>query len=136
MHKYLHVLNYCRIFASEKETNNKLNPKTRKGTEIMTTRQRNLEVTTYGIEQVKNGNIIADIESFKAWMATVKKGQYIGRDICRKMYNEIGKVLGFEVSFDNEDFWRFQSFCKGLAINYPQYFSYTDTLGLDNLTIK
>ena len=68
--------------------------------------------------------------------ATVKKGQYIGRDICRKMYNEIGKVLGFEVGFDNEDFWRFQSFCKGLAINYPQYFSYTDTLGLDNLTIK
>ena len=27
----------CRIFASEKETNNKLNPKTRKGTEIMKT---------------------------------------------------------------------------------------------------
>ena len=37
MHKYLHVSNYCRIFASEKETNNKLNPKTRKGTEIMKT---------------------------------------------------------------------------------------------------
>jgi hypothetical protein len=37
MHKYLHVSKYCRIFASEKETNNKLNPKTRKGTEIMTT---------------------------------------------------------------------------------------------------
>ena len=37
MHKYLHVSNYCRIFASEKETNNKLNPKTRKGTESMNT---------------------------------------------------------------------------------------------------
>ena len=31
------ILNYCRIFASEKETNNKLNPKTRKGREIMNT---------------------------------------------------------------------------------------------------
>ncbi len=37
MHKYLHISNYCRIFASEKETNNKLNPKTRKGREIMKT---------------------------------------------------------------------------------------------------
>ena len=37
MRKYLHVSNYCRIFATEKETNNKLNPKTRKGTKIMNT---------------------------------------------------------------------------------------------------
>ena len=37
MRKYLHVSKYCRIFASEKETNNKLNPKTRKGTKSMNT---------------------------------------------------------------------------------------------------
>ena len=43
MHKYLHVSNYCRIFATEKETNNKLNPKTRKGTEIMKTTANNTE---------------------------------------------------------------------------------------------
>ena len=43
MHKYLHVSNYFRIFASEKETNNKLNPKTRKGTEIMKTTANNTE---------------------------------------------------------------------------------------------
>ena len=43
MHKYLHVSNYYRIFASEKETNNKLNPKTRKGTEIMKTTANNTE---------------------------------------------------------------------------------------------
>ena len=36
MRKYLCISNNCRIFASEKETNNKLNPKTRKGREIMT----------------------------------------------------------------------------------------------------
>ena len=36
MRKYLRIyFCYC-IFASEKETNNKLNPKTRKGTKIMT----------------------------------------------------------------------------------------------------
>ena len=40
MHKNLCILNYCRIFASEKETNNKLNPKTRKGTEIMTAKAK------------------------------------------------------------------------------------------------
>ena len=37
MRKYLHVSKYCRIFATEKETNNKLNPKTRKGTKSMNT---------------------------------------------------------------------------------------------------
>ena len=37
------ISNYCRIFASEKETNNKLNPKTRKGTEIMKTTANNTE---------------------------------------------------------------------------------------------
>ena len=43
MRKYLHVSNYCRIFATEKETNNKLNPKTRKGIEIMKTTANNTE---------------------------------------------------------------------------------------------
>ena len=38
MRKYLCISNYCRIFASEKE--NKLNPKTRKGTEIMTAKAK------------------------------------------------------------------------------------------------
>ena len=37
MRKYLHVSKYCRIFATEKETNNKLNLKTRKGTKSMNT---------------------------------------------------------------------------------------------------
>ena len=37
MRKYLCILNNCRIFASEKETNNKLNPKTRKGNNKMET---------------------------------------------------------------------------------------------------
>ena len=40
MRKYLCIYKYCRIFASEKETKNKLNPKTRKGTEIMTAKAK------------------------------------------------------------------------------------------------
>ena len=43
MHKNLCILIFLRIFASEKETNNKLNPKTRKGTEIMKTTANNTE---------------------------------------------------------------------------------------------
>ncbi len=35
MHKNLCILIFLRIFASEKETNNKLTPKTRKGNKIM-----------------------------------------------------------------------------------------------------
>lgn len=35
MCKYLCIWFYCCIFASEKETNNKLKPKTRKGARIM-----------------------------------------------------------------------------------------------------
>lgn len=37
MHKNLCISIYCRIFATEKETNNKLKPKTRKGNKTMNT---------------------------------------------------------------------------------------------------
>ena len=37
MRKYLCISESCCIFATEKETNNKLNPKSRKGREIMAT---------------------------------------------------------------------------------------------------
>jgi hypothetical protein len=102
----------------------------------MTTRQRNLGVTAYGIEQVKKGNYMADYDSFKAWMSTVKKGEYIGRNLLQKMYDELSKIVGFEATFTESDFFRFQCMCRGLAANHPQYFYYTDTLGLDNLTIR
>ena len=40
----MRISDNCRIFASEKETNNKLNPKTRKGREIMKTTANNVYV--------------------------------------------------------------------------------------------
>ena len=51
MRKYLHVSNNCRIFASEKETNNKLNPKTRKGREIMKTTANNNETKKMTLDE-------------------------------------------------------------------------------------
>ena len=56
MRKYLCVSEKCRIFASEKETNNKLNPETRKGREIMKTfAQYSNEVLTVVMSNLKNG---------------------------------------------------------------------------------
>ena len=51
MRKYLCISNYCRIFASEKETNNKLNPKTRKGTKIMKTTANNTETKKMTLDE-------------------------------------------------------------------------------------
>ena len=51
MRKYLCISNYCRIFASEKETNNKLNPKTRKGREIMKTTANNNETKKMTLDE-------------------------------------------------------------------------------------
>lgn len=61
MRKYLCISNYCRIFASEKETNNKLNPKTRKGNKIMTREILN--------ELVKERKLNLDhYDKVKAWI--------------------------------------------------------------------
>ena len=51
MRKNLCISNYCRIFASEKETNNKLNPKTRKGAEIMKTTANNNETKKMTLDE-------------------------------------------------------------------------------------
>lgn len=51
MRKNLCISIYCRIFASEKETKNKLNPKTRKGTEIMKTSANNNETKKMTLDE-------------------------------------------------------------------------------------
>lgn len=102
----------------------------------MTTRQRNLGVTAYGLEQLKKGNYMADNDSFLAWMSTVKKGEYRGRDILQKMYDKLSKMSGLDATFTDSDFFQFQCMCRGLSATHPKYFYYTDTLGLDNLTIR
>jgi len=51
MRKYLCFSESCRIFASEKETNNKLAPKTRKGREIMKTTANNTEAKKMTLDE-------------------------------------------------------------------------------------
>ena len=51
MHKNLCISIFRRIFASEKETNNKLNPKTRKGTKIMNTTANNTETKKMTLDE-------------------------------------------------------------------------------------
>ena len=51
MRKYLRIWNNCCIFASEKETNNKLNPKTRKGNKIMKTTASNNETKKMTLDE-------------------------------------------------------------------------------------
>jgi len=51
MHKNLCIWFYCCIFASEKETNNKLNPKTRKGNKIMKTTANNTETKKMTLDE-------------------------------------------------------------------------------------
>ena len=51
MHKNLCISDNCCIFASEKETNNKLKPKTRKGTEIMKTTANNNETKKMTLDE-------------------------------------------------------------------------------------
>ena len=51
MHKNLCISDNCCIFASEKETNNKLNPNTRKGREIMKTTANNNETKKMTLDE-------------------------------------------------------------------------------------
>jgi len=51
MRKYLCISESCYIFASEKETNNKLNPKTLTGTKIMKTTANNNETKKMTLDE-------------------------------------------------------------------------------------
>ena len=86
--------------------------------------------------QLRKGNYMADNESFLAWMSTVKKGQYRGQYILHKMFDELSKKVGFDVTYTESTLFQFKAMCIGLSITHPDYFSYTDSLGLDNLTIR
>ena len=51
----MHILRIYCIFASEKETNNKLNPKSRKGTKIMKTYKN--------INEISDAEVLAILDS-------------------------------------------------------------------------
>ena len=95
----------------------------------MTKRQKSLGVTEYGYQRgIIEGEWRADYECFKAKAATVKKGQYTAVDITKKWLG-----TDFCAEIIHEDVKRYWF---GLSVNYPDKFNYTDTFGLDCLTVK
>ena len=93
----------------------------------MTKRQKMLGCTEYGVERAKKGEWLADFESFMAKMATVKKGQYIGFDLFSKKFG-IDSHVKYEMDV--------QKFLVALDVNCNKHFVYTNTLGLDCLTVR
>lgn len=101
----------------------------------MTKRQKMLGVTEYGYQRgIVEGEFLADIETFLAKIATVKKGQYLGRNVAKMFFAEECKRHG-EWYVDCK-LKQMQSFLFGLTAIMPEHFYYTDTNGLDCLTIQ
>ena len=95
----------------------------------MTNRQKALGVTEYGYQRgIKQDEWLADYECFKAKAATIKKGQYKALEITKKWYGEFCAEVVHEYTV--------KRYLFGLSINHPDKFYYTDTCGLDCLTVK
>lgn len=96
----------------------------------MTNRQKALGVTEYGYQRgIIEGEWLADYECFKAKAATIKKGQYKALEITKKW---LGNDFCAEIIHDAD----VKRFLFGLSCNHPDKFNYTDTFGLDCLTVK
>lgn len=95
----------------------------------MTKRQKALGVTEFGYEiGIKKGEFLLNIEAFLAKMATVKKGEYRAIELTKKWLGEDCAIVKHE--FDVKPMLR------GLAVIMPEHFYYTDTNGLDCLTVR
>lgn len=95
----------------------------------MTKRQKALGVTEYGYQRgIVKGEFLADREAFLAKAATIKKGQYTGLDITKQWIGEMGTAVIHEYDVKPRLF--------GLSAVMPEHFYYTDTNGLDCLTVK
>lgn len=95
----------------------------------MTKRQKMLGVTEYGYQRgIKEGEFLADFECFLAKVATIKKGQYIALNITKSWFPNGGAEVKHE--------YEVKRYLYGLTVRFPQHFIYTDTNGLDCLTVK
>ncbi len=93
----------------------------------MTNRQKKIGVTQYGYQRgIKDNEFLSSNEAFLAKIATLKKGQYKGMDI-------IAKWFGYESEAKLE---QLKPYFYGVTAVKSEYFNYTDTHGLDLLTIK
>ena len=75
---------------------------------------------------------MADHEAFKAKVATLRKGQYRGIDIIKTWMPELkGMETVLRIKLHEA-----QPYLFGLSATLPQHFIYTNTHGLDLLTVK
>lgn len=105
----------------------------------MTKRQINMGVTEDGIKAAKSGEFLRDMEAFVAKMSTVKKGQYRGVDLTIKLIREADEKNGLSFSegcarITHE--YDVKPMLFGLTVRLPEYFYYTDTNGLDCLSVR
>lgn len=99
----------------------------------MTNRQKALGVTAYGYQRgIVDGEFLADYEAFKAKASTIKKGQHLGINIIRAWCPEYAEMDFFCIMKLEEA----KRFFFGLTVNMPEHFYYTDTNGLDCLTVR
>ena len=96
----------------------------------MTRRQENIGVTAYGIEMLKKYGCISCTEAFLASISTHKKGQFKGIEICLEMFPGMDKELAI-IKMDDV-----RTFLNAISVIAPKFFHYTNTLGLDTLTIR
>ena len=99
----------------------------------MTNRQKKLGVTKEGYKQgIKDNEFFANMEAFVAKAATLHKGQYLGIKIMKMwipQYTNYKNCLRLKLE-------EAKPFFFGLTARFPNNFNYTDTNGLDCLTVK
>lgn len=105
----------------------------------MTKRQFNMGVTEEGIRDAKAGEFLKDMDAFIAKMSTVKKGQYKALELMKKIIKEDCEKNGLTfiegcVRIKHE--YDIKPMLFGLTVRMPEYFYYTDTCGMDCLTVK
>jgi hypothetical protein len=96
----------------------------------MTKRQIKLGVTENDIKNLKEKGELNSFGTFKAWMANLKKGQYNSEQITKMIYGNNEEYL---LKFRKEEI---KQFLLGISINNRDNFNYSDTLGLDILTVR
>ena len=99
----------------------------------MTKRQKALGVTAEGYKTgITEGNFLLNNEAFLAKIATLKKGEYSGIDIIKQWIPEYAE-------YENCMYMKLEEmkpFLFGLTARIPKHFYYTDTNGLDCLTVR
>lgn len=100
----------------------------------MTKRQQKLGITETGYQDgIIDGNWMRNREAFEAKAATLKKGQYHGREVIQAWFP--AEYRDYD-SFIDEKHEACIPFFNAITILHPEAYLYTNTHGLDLLTVK